>query len=940
MDGKEAPKIEDITAPSTPGAMSKRRRRKRRRTRLERVREAFSDHLELILTILLALAVVGSLLAVGTVHVKVLLFVAPVALLGAACVAFAEDDWKKSIPGPAWVIAALSLYSFLQSLPIPWNWLHRLSRVSAQTWADARQIIGAQAHRAASISVDPGASRFEALKWLSYAAIFVTAGALTRRTGAKRGLGIVVAAALLGGILTIIHGLLGLEKWLGLYKPSFAGPPWALSPLLNANNYSGYLNVATFCAIGLAMTGRPPAPRWALGLIAAILFALSFLTGSRGGVLALLLGMVLVSVALREQANRARRQGAPMLPSWLPIAGMFVVGGLLFLLGSNNLIWEQLLDETTSKIRIVEWTAPMILDHRWFGVGRGAYETASGAYRATTGLVIVQHAENFLADWLAEWGIPVTLIGIFTLVWLLRPKRLGFLRHPLPTAAIIGIAALLLQNLVDLGLEIAAVGIAAFTVLGSLWGGATRDAERRAERTERHALLDDEHPPEIEFQSGPIHDKPSPQGSRASRRRARKLSRKPLRERRVSRNALIRTSVWVVLGLALVVVVGISSQPDAMEQRQELHDAFAAVKWTEPNQAKAFRLRLAQAIERCPADPYLPLLGALTARSTGGNALAWLNQALRRDPINARAELLLADVLASRGHVRQALGALRSCIKHEPELTGVAAQRATLFTQDLDDLQVAVPEGLDGVGLLNALAMSFVKPEQRGIHEALLQLSFQRSPSAPATHAIVVDDLLRDLDDPKSPCAGDARADCEARLRKHAGVIEALGPKNLQAVLLHARMLTHDGKQEDAAKWLAKHCQEFTSDASCATQFVSVASSIANPALLEEASATYLALACSTPDTCANAATWIGNLFMARGNYEHALSRFERAANESPSAEAWQRVASAALSSGHVSRAQSALIAARRFGANPDSDIDRQVEQARRDQLMRDALKR
>ncbi len=297
-------------------------------------------------------------------------------------------------------------------------------------------------------------------------------------------------------------------------------------------------------------------------------------------------------------------------------------------------------------------------------------------------------------------------------------------------------------------------------------------------------------------------------------------------------------------------------------------------------------------------------------------------------------------MLASRGHVRQALGALRHCVKHESELTGVVAQRATLFTQSLDDLQLAVPEGADGVGLLNSLALNFVKPEQRDLHEALLRISFQRDANAPATHAIVVEDLLRDLDDPKSPCAGDARPDCEARLRKHASVIEALGPKNLQAVLLHARLLAHDGKLEEAGQWLAKRCQEFTSDATCAASFVNVAARLASPALLEEASASYLALACSTPDSCSTAATWIGNLFMARGNYEHALSRFERAANEAPSAEAWQRVASAALSSGHVSRAQSALIAARRFGANPNSDIDRQVEQARREQLMRDALKR
>ncbi len=151
----------------------------------------------------------------------------------------------------------------------------------------------------------------------------------------------------------------------------------------------------------------------------------------------------------------------------------------------------------------------MILDHRWFGVGRGAYEGASGAYRVTRGLWISQHAENFLADWLAEWGLPVAIIGLLALLWMLRPKRLGFLRHPLPTAAMIGIMALLLQNSSISGLEIAAVGLATFTVLGSLRGephAIPNDARTRAEKRAQNNGEEDSSPGR-EFQSGPIHDR-------------------------------------------------------------------------------------------------------------------------------------------------------------------------------------------------------------------------------------------------------------------------------------------------------------------------------------------------------------------------------------------------------------------------------------------------
>lgn len=886
----------------------------RRRSFVGRVQDRLTEHLMQVQIGLLGCVVTGSLLAVGTVHVTTLLFVSSGAMLSFAVVCLTEKDWRARAPAPTRVLLGLSLYSLLQSVPLPFSWLQHASPSAAQVWLDARRLIGVGLRSPAALSLDPGASRVECLKWLTYAAVFATSAQIARRAGTKRGLGLVVLAAVLGGLLTIMHGLFGISSWLGLYEPRYARPPWALSPLLNPNNFCGYLNLATFVAIGLAMTGRPPFPRWALGLTAAVLFALAFLTASRGGVLSLLIGVVLVALALRVQSGRARRLGAPALPGWLPLLGAALAGSTLFLLGSNDAIWAQLLDETTSKVRIVEWTAPLIRDYFWFGVGRGAYETAAAAYRTTGGLVSFQHAENFLADWLAEWGILACGTALICFLWFLRPNKLGFLRHPIPTAALIGVLVLFLQNLVDLGLEVAAVGIALATVLGSLWGGSLRDHTRRELRASA-------------VTSPREHSSATKTRSRHGGRSARR-----------SRTPRIAAASTLATGAALIVLVGITGRPDLLEHRRLLHEAVTRTDASNrPAQAK-LQQSIAAAMARHPADAYLPLLGAIIATNSGENELTWLNQALRRDPLNSRAELLLADSLARRGARRQALGALRRCAAQDPTLAQVVAERATRYSHELDELQLAVPEGQPGVALLNALALYLSKPEVRPVHDALLALALERQSTSAATHGLIVDDLLRDLENPNGRCVGAASTDCEAELLKHARIIEKQGANDLQFVILRSRLLVREGKIDEAVAWLSEHCRELTSDPVCAAQWVTVAAKARGPESLEDAAGAYLALACSTPEACAAAATWIGNLFSARGNYERALARFERAARESPSASTWLQVADAAIRTGQINRAQSAILAAKRLGAVVDPSLSDKIDQARREQLLRRTL--
>lgn len=901
--------------------------RTRRRSAIGLFRDAVTARITLLHTLFLGVVVVGSLLAVGTVHAAVLVLVAATAFLGLAIGFFTEPSWRERMPAPAWVLFGLAVYSWLQSLPLPITWLQRLSPGAARIWLDAQTLAGTAKYTAAPLSVDPGATQIEALKWLTYAAVFILATLLARRCGSKRGIGIVVASGVLGGLLTIIHGLFGVERWLGIYEPQFVRPTWALSPLLNTNNFSGYLNLATYCAVGLSMTRRPRVPRWLMALSAAILFGLSILTGSRGGVLALLVGAALFALVLREQNQHARLLGAPRLPKWLPLIGTVTVGLTLFLLGTNDIIWDQLLDETASKLRILSWTEPMIRDFRWFGVGRGAYETVSSTYRDMGGLATYQHAENFIVDWLAEWGVGVSVLALGTFLWLFRPRRLGFLRHPVPTAALIGVVVLLLQNLVDLGLEVAAVGIALVAVLGSVWGGALRHHDREWSDNPSHRKAD---VPERTL------DAAAPLPRDTLRRRP---HRHPLRTPVLTRRAWVAALLVLACAGALIAQVTRSAMPTALDERQSLHDLIMSTHWNDPQRVAQAQNHVRRALLRHPADSYVPLLGALVAQNTRKNELPWLNQALRRDPLNARAELLLADSLALRGAVQQALAVLKRCAIHEPNLANVVAERASRYTQKLPELMRAVPDGQTGVDVLNALAMYTNKPQLRAIHAALLQASLARKSDSPITHGLIIDDLLSDLADPTGVCSGPAQVDCERQLEQHARVVEAQGPGSLQAVILHSRLLVRQGKSLEAAQWLAKSCRNFTTDLVCAAQFVTVASQVSNLELLDEAGNAYLALACSTPDACAAAATWIGNLYAARGSYDSALSRFERAVNESPSADAWLRVADSALRSGHPNRAQSALLAARRFGAPTDSELEKRVQTVRREQMLHDSLK-
>lgn len=913
-DDNSQPEDSSISNPD-PRAVPGAPRRRRRRTRIGRLRSSTAKRSSRLLVALLTLIVGGSLLAVGTVHVTTLLVVAPVCILAGALALFV-DDRPGRVMLPGLTLALLGLYSLLQSLALPPTWLKALSPMAAEIWHDAFRLTGEPLSRWASVSVDPGASRVEALKWFCYAAVFVASATLSRQKGSQPAAVILIGSALLGGILSVTHGLLGLRDWLGLYHPRMAGPAWAPAPLLNPNNFAGYLNLALFAGMGLLFCRKPLVPRWVTGLTIVILGALVVLSGSRGGVLALVVGFIVAGLAFRSQQVDARKRGRAALPASIPVTALALAALGLAIIGSTPVVWQQLLDETTGKLRIIEYSRPVLRDYLWTGLGRGSFETAFAAYRQEPGHVIAQYAENFVVQWLVEWGLPVAVLALAGLIWAFRLKRLGFARDAMPTGIGIAVGILLLQNLVDLATEVMSVGVAMAVLLGALIGGATYTANlRKLSESSRLAF------------------EPKREGF---------VAPDPASERRIpSRWAAAISLACLLLGGLIELTVLRTGRPDAIDQRDQLAKALTSLAGkprSHPDYA-TLQASVRTALLRHPADPYAPVVAALLARESGSSPLAWLNQALRRDPLNARAHLLLADTLATHGKWAQALFELKRVTALAPELRQAVIERAIRWTPDFANLMRIVPEGSAGIVQFNALAQRLAGlPEHHELRKKLLQHSLDRSPNDPQTNTIFAQDLFGALADKTSACQGESRDACEQRLRQHITTVLRNTKDRQLSTQLSAQLLAFDDKHDEAERLLAEHCPFLPNPVQCGAMRVNYALKLSDRERFEAAADAYIASACATPASCSNAYNWLGNLESGRNNLPAALARYERAAQESPSMELWLRVADIALRLGRIGRAHTALTAARRLGHTEGPlNIDKRLEELQRARLLEDS---
>ncbi|MEI7892856.1 MAG: O-antigen ligase family protein, partial [Myxococcales bacterium] len=561
---------------------------------------------------LLMLVMAGAPLALGAVHTPVLLVVT--GLLALACAAL----WVGGEPvGPRpaaslvfFVGILLAAVTALQLVPLPWTWLERLAPSNADLWSRCLSPLRETGPASVPISVDPMATRLELVK----AICFVLAFLASLRAAWSRSQASLLSLTLVGASLAlaaaaVLHPLLGIDKVYGFYAPRGSIDPRHIAPLLNPNHLGAFLNVGICLAAGRAVETEDTGRRlWWTGA-AVLLGATQLWVASRGAVAAMLLGLALIALLRRVQAGQNQLQAELVLTAGIGAAGI----AMLVLAGSLE-AFNELASSDISKLDVARQGLVLVRRFPWFGVGRGAFEATFPSVAARFGYANWTGPENLPVQWVVEWGVPVTCVGLGTLAFAFRPAT-ALARGTVAMGPWAALVCSVVHDLVDFHLEISSVGVAVAVCAGLVVGGPGKEHK------------------------GAIH----------------RWGQYP---KAIALLSVLSGLVALTFGTT---VVG----KELVDDRKALREA--ALKATVGREAFIEQLRAAML--RHPSEPFLPYAGALrAARLREESVLPWVARTLELAPAYGRAHLLLGDELASHAP-SQARLEYRLAMEQEPSLT-------------------------------------------------------------------------------------------------------------------------------------------------------------------------------------------------------------------------------------------------------------------------------
>lgn len=801
------------------------------RFRRKRSRRRQVDPLDRIALALLAALVGVSVLPLGGVLFWALWVIAWVAL----CCGVVGLAALRRVPKSAWFLLALAIFCVLQALPLPLHWVELLSPAAAQVWVRAHFPFDSAAPSRATLSIDPGASLTEALKLTTYASTVLLAARVRGRYGSGAIASLIFVASTAVALITLLHGVFGAQMLFGVYEPTFHVPRWSLGPLLNSNNFAGYALLGIFAGVALLVVERKQLPQSSvIAGLGTLLLALA-LSSSRAGVVATLAGLgVFVAVGTRL--------------CWLPrgplrwgVLVAFVGGVLALLVGPASHADVSKTADMSRKLATWRWSLNLLRDHPWFGVGRGAFETALPPYRQplpNDWSATFTHAENFIVQWLADWGVVVGGAAVCTFLvffarswWLARATPHRF-------ALLTGLAALLVQNMADLGLEIPALAILA--ILALVEGGPTVHLLAPAER---------------------------------------KLAPK-------------RLLLWAAPGALALVLATLWGRYPVGEERASLATRYRTLQVGNRVARANFREALVAAMSRHPGESYFPLLGSLVAhRARDDNPVPWAARALERSPLSGPVHVALAEILARRGATAQAMLHLRMASEFDSSLLSKAGQHAAALAPSIDTLLEAIPAGPRGDSMMLA-ACSVVASQLR--FECWEQAA-KRAPDDISVLKHKIETSLTALVDQTDDCADELSADCQQDLEASIEHLARLAPDDWEPAYFKARLLASEQRYAEAAKLLAHTCPPGSPGQQCARDFVLTSIAAGSDELRVQAVDAYSARECAAPNTCATANDWLAVELLRSGSEQLAFACAARAAESQPDAARWLSLADLAL---------------------------------------------
>ncbi len=364
-----------------------------------------------------------------------------------------------------WLVIAALAWTALQLLPLPMAVVSLFVPETVDSWHAVDGLFGRPPRSWMPLSLDPGATRLELAKGSAIVAMYLVARVLAA-SGRRRW--VLMGVGISGGAMALIafgHYLSGATEVFGIYAPVYASTR-LLAPLMNENHLGGFMALVTPILLGLALDSPRGERQLAWGLSAAACAAAGVLSFSRGGILALSLG---VAIFLAVHAVRRRGQGRSVfLSKRAPVIaiGILVTVALLAVVAGSDLQREfSYTDNRTVKLEAAKAALPVIADHWITGVGRGAFSVAYVGEHGSAKRFF--HPENLLVQWTAEWGLLVALILFAAVLWsIARAFRLR--RSHAHLGALAGLVAIGVHQMVDFSLELLGVAVVAASTLGAV----------------------------------------------------------------------------------------------------------------------------------------------------------------------------------------------------------------------------------------------------------------------------------------------------------------------------------------------------------------------------------------------------------------------------------------------------------------------------------------
>ena len=412
---------------------------------------------------LTALVAIAPLL-LGGAYVWGVLIIAELAAL-ALGVALWANRGRTRMHGVVWYAFAIAFaWTVVQALPLPCGLVRMLAPDSAHALERTNELLGQAAPSVCTLSRDPANTRQEIVKGIAILCAFCAAALLVQLGERRSVLRALAAAGTLLAVISLAHALSKATRVFGIYEPVDVHDPPFIAPLLNLNTLGGLLAACWPLATAFAITTRKTHTRVLWLVAATLIVATVLMTRSRGAVGALLIALIafgLLGLRARVRSGHpARDQRAR-----IGIAAAIVLATLLTSYGFYAQIEHEFETGGWDKLRLIAAAWSFSLDHAWLGVGRGAFAAVFASAPLNIDRRFV-YPENFVVQWAAEWGLPMTVLLLVALgvAFVAAIKRAKSWER---AAAVSGCIALAAQNLVDIGSELASVAVIAAALLAA-----------------------------------------------------------------------------------------------------------------------------------------------------------------------------------------------------------------------------------------------------------------------------------------------------------------------------------------------------------------------------------------------------------------------------------------------------------------------------------------